>query len=97
MLSKSEFMGDREEQAELNHHVSEKVRACLCVYVCVCVTMYQLHRKQGLKWRISWGSYNPGAVIISVGRAYFSTSCFFIPSSESSPVHQWVYFVFSHL
>ena len=29
-------MGDREEQAELNHHVSEKVRACLCVYVCVC-------------------------------------------------------------
>ena len=37
MLSKSEFMDDREEQAELNHHVSEKVRACLCVHVWACV------------------------------------------------------------
>lgn len=84
MLSISEFMGDREEQAGFNHHVSEKVCACLCVHVCDCVSVTQ---KMRLKWRTSWGSYNLGAVIISVDRAYFSISYFFILSIESSPVH----------
>ena len=42
MLSISEFMGDREEQAELNHHVSEKVCACLCAHVCDYVSVTQI-------------------------------------------------------
>lgn len=41
MLSISEFMGDREEQAEFNYHVSEKVCVCLCVHVCDCVSVTQ--------------------------------------------------------